>query len=75
MNEKELSAFPQRLERLRCRRRISRRVLSELCGLDRNAVSRYERGEKMPSVRSLIAIADFFEVSTDYLLGRDGYDC
>ena len=75
MNEKELSAFPQRLERLRCRRRISRTVLSELCGLNKNAIPRYERGEQMPSVNALIAIADFFEVSTDYLLGRDGYDC
>ena len=74
MNEKELSAFPQRLERLRCRRRISRRVLSELCGLNKNAVSRYENGLP-PSVKSLTAIADFFEVSTDYLLGRDGYHC
>ncbi|MDE7243944.1 MAG: helix-turn-helix domain-containing protein [Oscillospiraceae bacterium] len=69
----ELSVFAQRLKQLRQRRRISRIVLSELCGLHRNAVSRYERGT-MPSFDSLIAIADFFGVSTDYLLGRDSYD-
>ena len=74
MSNEELSVFAQRLKQLRRRRRISRMVLSELCGLNKNAVSRYENGMP-PSVSSLVAVADFFEVSTDYLLGRDGYDC
>ena len=62
--------FPQRLQKLRERRRISRYVLSELCGLNYQAVRRYERGEVSPTLDSLIAIADFFEVSLDYLVGR-----
>ena len=62
--------FRQRLQMLREKQRISRRVLSELCGLASDAVRRYERGESEPSMESLMAIADFFEVSTDYLLGR-----
>lgn len=61
--------FRQRLQRLREKRRISRKVLSELCGLSPDAIRRYERGESEPSLASLILIADFFEVSTDYLLG------
>ena len=72
MDKKEWSAFPQRLARLRRRYRISRLRLSELCGLNTDAIRRYEIGTP-PSVKSLIAIADYFEVSTDYLLGRDGY--
>ena len=63
--------FPERLQYLRERRRISRRVLSELCGLNSDAVRRYERGEREPTLHSLIAIADFFEVTVDYLLGRE----
>lgn len=61
--------FRQRLQMLREKRRISRKVLSELCGLASDAIRRYECGESEPSMTSLMAIADFFEVSTDYLLG------
>lgn len=63
-------AFQERLQHLREQRRISRRVLSELCGLHPDAVRRYERGESQPTKDALIAIADFFEVSIDYLVGR-----
>ena len=62
--------FRRRLQSLREQKRISRIVLSELCGLSPDAIRRYERGEAEPSMGSLILIADFFEVSTDYLLGR-----
>lgn len=62
--------FRERLQSLRERRRISRKVLSELCGLHPDAVRRYERGEAKPDMESLIAIAEFFEVSIDYLVGR-----
>jgi transcriptional regulator with XRE-family HTH domain len=62
--------FRQRLQTLREKRRISRRVLSELCGLNSDAVRRYERGEAEPTLHSLVAIAEFFEVSVDYLVGR-----
>lgn len=61
--------FPERLRRLRERRRVSRYVVSELCGLNRNAVRRYERGEAEPNMKALINIADYFEVSLDYLVG------
>lgn len=63
-------AFPQRLQRLRERKRISRRVLSELCGLSKNMIAIYERGEMEPTASAVVQIADYFGVSTDYLLGR-----
>ena len=62
--------FRQRLQMLREKRRISRKVLSELCGLSSDAIRRYERGEAEPRIDSLILIADFFGVTTDYLLGK-----
>ena len=62
--------FRQRLQMLREQKRISRIVLSELCGLDPDAVRKYERGEREPTMSSLVAIADFFDVSVDYLVGR-----
>ena len=63
--------FRQRLQQLREKKRISRRVLSELCGLHSNAVGRYERGEDEPTLHSLVAIADYFGVTVDYLAGRE----
>ena len=65
------SEFPNQLRRLRERRRISRRVLAELCGISKSALSRYERGERVPTLTDAEALADFFEVSLDRLCGRE----
>lgn len=65
--------FPQRLQKLRERRRMSRKALGELCGLSKNVIARYERGEREPSIRILVDLADFFEVPVDYLLGRQNF--
>lgn len=67
---RKAESFPARLQRLRERRGLSRTTLSELCGLHQDAVRRYERGEAVPTVETLSALADFFEVSLDYLTGR-----
>jgi transcriptional regulator with XRE-family HTH domain len=67
------SEFPERLRRLRERRRMNRKAMGECCGLSKNIIGMYERGEKEPSLKTLIKIADFFEVSTDYLLGRKNF--
>ena len=71
MGQTEL--FPKRLQALRERKRLSRRTLAELCGLSKNMISLYERGEREPSVDALVSLADFFEVPTDYLLGRENF--
>ena len=67
------SNFPERLQRLRERERKSRKVLSELCGLAPDSIRKYERNERKPSMEALIAIADYFEVSLDYLVGRQNF--
>ena len=48
-------------------------IVSELCGLDRGAVRAYERGERLPTMDALVALADYFEVSLDYLTGRKNF--
>lgn len=65
-----IGAFSKNLRRLRERRRISRRVLSELCGLSKNMISRYERGERVPTMPEAAALADFFGITLDELWGR-----
>lgn len=64
-----MGVFSKRLRQLRERRGLSQRALGELCGLSKNAVQLYENG-RLPSAGSLIVLADFFNVSADYLLGR-----
>ena len=44
--------------------------ISELCGLSKNMIARYERGEKTPTGESLECLADFFNVTMDELWGR-----
>lgn len=63
--------FPKRLQLCRERRRISRSALAELCGLSRNMIGMYERGEKRPSLGVAIQLADLFAVSLDWLCGRE----
>lgn len=63
--------FPHRLRQLRERERIDRKKLGECCGLSKSVISKYERGEREPAASSLEKIADFFDVTTDYLLGRE----
>lgn len=68
-----MDEFPVRLRRLRERNRLKQYKLSELCGLSSDMVRKYESGKVKPSTDALIAISDYFEVSTDYMLGRTDY--
>lgn len=67
------NAFQHRLKRLREQKRMKQVVLSELCGLSRGAIGKYERGEQMPTLDAVTRIADYFEVSLDYLIGRANF--
>ena len=61
--------FAKRLKLMRKRRKISANVLSQLCGLSPSVVSKYERGEIMPTLGVLVELAEFFDCSLDYLCG------
>ena len=63
--------FPARLRKLREAKRLNAKTLGELCGLSKNTIGRYENGEREPTAQSLVALADFFDVSIDYLMGRE----
>lgn len=67
----EKNVFPERLRRIRERRRMDRKALGELCGLSKCAISRYERGERVPDINTAMKIADVFDVTLDYLCGYE----
>ncbi len=68
------TCFPERLQYLREKRKMSRLVLGQLCGLSKNQIGRYERGEREPTGEVLCALAEYFGCSVDYLLCRDEDD-
>lgn len=59
-----------RLKELRRRRHISQLKLGLDLNINQNTISRYETGEREADYKTLIKIADYFDVSLDYLLGR-----
>lgn len=61
----------QRLQELRTKNNLSQQFLGDLLYVHRNTISHYERGTRTPNLQILIQLADYFDVSTDYLLGRE----
>ncbi len=59
-----------RLKELRKKKNISQLKLAIDLNLSQNTISRYETGEREPGITELILIADYFQVSVDYLLER-----
>lgn len=62
--------FSDRLTTLRAERKVSSQSLAKTIGVSRPAISRFEHGVDYPHVNTLIALADYFDVSLDYLAGR-----
>ena len=60
----------ERIRELRKEKKISQAELGEALGLTNNTISKYECATNNPDPNTLCNIADFFEVSVDYLLGR-----
>ena len=44
--------------------------IADAAGVSLMGYYRYEKGDRQPTADKIIALADFFNVSTDYLLGR-----
>jgi len=59
-----------RLKELRKKKKITQLRLALELNTNQNTISRYETGEREPGLNELIKIADFFDVSIDYLLER-----
>ena len=59
-----------RLRELRLERNMSQQRLAMELSMTQNTISRYVHGEREPGIKELIRIADYFNVSLDYLLER-----
>lgn len=65
--------FPKKLAELRKEKGVSQIKAATDLGVDPSTVAKYETGDRLPDLVMLIKIADYFDVSTDYLLGRKEY--
>ncbi|MBR4800779.1 MAG: helix-turn-helix transcriptional regulator [Clostridia bacterium] len=63
-----------RIRALREDRDMRQIDLAEATGIDQRTISNYETGKSNPDSYALIKLADFFNVSIDYLVGRCDYD-
>lgn len=63
-------SFPKHLKELRKKHSLSREQLSEKLELSYSTIAKYESGERSPEMETLQKLADIFDVSVDYLLGR-----
>lgn len=66
-----MAEFKDRLKELRKSRDLSQAELAEKIGVSVGLIGMYENGQRNPSKEKMEVIADFFNVSLDYITGKD----
>lgn len=67
---KNLASFSERLDELIESRGITRGKVAEAVGITPRALQLYAKMERRPSLSTLMALADYFDTTIDYLVGR-----
>lgn len=65
-----MEIFAERLKKLRKERRLTSKEMAEYLEVSQRAYLYYESATHYPDVPGLLKLADYFGVTTDYLLGR-----
>ncbi|RXJ13391.1 XRE family transcriptional regulator [Bacillus albus] len=68
-----MKTFGNIIRTLRKQKGITQKELAQSLQLSESTIGMYERNERQPDYNTLIRIADYFKVSTDFLLGRGFY--
>lgn len=63
--------FNERLRELRIRHNLTQRELGDRLNLSAGTIGMYEQGRRMPNIGTLVGIAEFFNVSPEYLIGSN----
>ena len=63
--------YGERIAECRNRKHLTQQQLAEAIGVSKNTVFSWEKGLRKPDIDSLSMLADFFGVTTDYLLGKE----
>lgn len=65
-----MATFSERLKHLRKEKNITLEELAENINTTKSTLSRYENGKREPKMYFVERLSDYFDVSTDYLLGK-----
>ena len=65
-----MSQFAEILRACRKAKKAPQKEIAALLGINDRALRNYEHGDREPNIDALIALADYFDVSIDYLVGR-----
>ena len=65
-----MSDLNKRLQQLKSERKLLQKDIAAAVHLSLRSYQRYEIGEREPTADILITLADYFDVSLDYLVGR-----
>ena len=65
-----MSTFSEQLKLCRTKMNTTQKELAKQIGLSERAYQHYESDTREPTLSNLIALADYFDVSLDYLVGR-----
>ena len=65
-----MPSFPDRLKEIRKSKGITQKAVAEFLKIKETSYQHYEYGKREPNHETTIKLADYFNVSTDYLLGR-----
>jgi transcriptional regulator with XRE-family HTH domain len=63
--------FEEHLKNIRKSKKLTQKQVAQGVNVSERAYQSYELGESKPAFDVLLALADFFDVSIDYLVGRD----
>lgn len=66
--------FGERIKKLREDINISQKDLGECIGVSDVMISMYEQNKNYPSINTILKLSDYFNVSIDYLFGREDQD-
>lgn len=66
-----VNGLGKRLQQKRAGLKISQKEAAGVIGVSASIISNYESGERTPSVENLMALANLYKCSTDYLLGLE----
>jgi len=61
----------ENIRNLRRQKNVTQEEISEYLNVSFQTISKWERGENLPDINMLVALANYFDVSTDELLGMD----